>query len=80
MKKLHKYILGIILLFSIGTNIALLTNQPNTDIVILDIAQNSYFVGCVNISLDFVSCRQMSKQYRKEFRDNTGLEDRAERY
>lgn len=37
---------------------------------ILHVAENSHFIGCARISLAFETCKQLSKQYRKEFKEN----------
>lgn len=74
MRNLLKYILIILLIFSGGMNIALLTKEQNTDKVMLDIAENSHFVGCARITAQFDYCRTLSKQYRKDMKDKVGLD------
>lgn len=73
--RLFKVALIIISILSIGINIALLTSGPNGDKVILDIADDSYFIGCYEASKDSPACHGKSKLYRKEFREHTGMED-----
>lgn len=68
-----KRVVIIIIIFSVGINIALLTSEPNNDKMILDIADDSYFVGCMEAINDTPTCHGRSKQYRREFSEHTGL-------
>jgi len=79
---IFKVLLTIILITSIGFNVLLLSFQPNYDRQILDIADNSYFLGCMEASTDdFIylqdidNCHYKSDLYRKDFREVTGMED-----
>lgn len=78
MRNLLKHTIVILLIFSGGMNIALLTKGQNTDKVMLDIADHSYFIGCHEASQDAPTCHGKSKLYRKDMKEKVGLKDRGE--
>lgn len=75
MEHIKSLIIKIIIVFSVGMNIALLTSEQNDDKMVLDIAEHSYFVGCCITPGDAENCKKLSKQFRKDFSERTGLED-----
>lgn len=42
---------------------------------LLDIAERSHYIGCARVTLAFESCKELSKQYRKEYANFSRLED-----
>lgn len=71
-----KRLLGMSILFSMILIGYVFSENKRLSIIvdknILDIAENSHFVGCARVSLAFETCKQLSKQYRKEFKESLG--------
>lgn len=61
-----KLLIPICLIISVGINIALLTNVPKLDNLVLDIAENSFFIGCVSADGPINPCKESARLFRKE--------------
>ena len=71
----------IITIFSAVVSIVYVYNEKNrlintVDHRILDVAEQSHYIGCARVTLAFKPCKQLSRQYRKEYANSSQLEDK----